>query len=103
MPFQRNPRFTGRENELSKLKEMLFINGQTTKIAIAGLGGAGKTQLIIELVYQILERHRDPLVFWIPATDFESLHQAYLTIAQQLNIPGRDKQVADVKRLVQNH
>jgi hypothetical protein len=31
----------------------------------------------------------------------ESLHQAYATIAQRLNIPGWDDEKADVKKLVQ--
>jgi tetratricopeptide (TPR) repeat protein len=103
MPFERNLRFTGRESELSKVETLLFQDGQNTKVAVTGLGGVGKTQLAIELVYRTIEKHKDCSVFWIPATDPESLLQAYLTVAQQLNVPGRDKKGADVKRLVQNY
>jgi putative protein kinase ArgK-like GTPase of G3E family len=88
MPFERNPRFTGRESELSKIEELLSCTGRTVRVAIAGLGGMGKTQLAIELVYRVIEKRRDCSVFWIPATDPESLHQAYLAVAQKLNIPG---------------
>ena len=103
MPFERNRLFISRETELSKLEELLLQAGQYTKVAITGLGGVGKTQISIELIYRIIEKRRDYSVFWIPATDPESLLQAYLTVAQQLNLPGRDEEGVDVKRLVQNY
>ena len=55
MPFERNSRFTGRELELSKLENIISSNNQTIKVAITGLGGVGKTQLAIELVYRVME------------------------------------------------
>jgi putative protein kinase ArgK-like GTPase of G3E family len=101
MPFERNPRFTGRESELSRLEKLLSHTGRTTKVAITGLGGVGKTQLAIELVHRAMEKHKDCSVFWIPAMDPESLHQAYLAIAKKLRIPGWDKDGTDIKHLVQ--
>ncbi|RDW75351.1 hypothetical protein BP6252_06493 [Coleophoma cylindrospora] len=101
VPFDRNPNFTGRGIQLAEIEEKLFVEGRTTKVAIAGLGGIGKTQLVLELVYRIRDRYKNCLVIWIPATNLESLHQAYLDIAQQLNIPGSDEDKADAKRLVQ--
>ena len=103
MPFERNPRFTGRESELSRLEQLLFQSGQTTKVAITGLGGVGKTQLAIELVHRAMEKCKDCLVFWMPAMDPESLHQAYLAVAQKLSIPGWNKDGTDVKHLVQEY
>jgi hypothetical protein len=100
MPFERNPRFTGRELELSTLQEILHPKGYTSRVAIYVVGGVGKTQLAIELVHQTIERRNSCMVFWIPATDPESLHQAYLAVAEQLAIPGWDKKDADVKILV---
>ena len=43
MPFERNPRFTGRESELSRLEKLLSHTGRTIKVVITGLGGVGKT------------------------------------------------------------
>src|SRR5215469_4382388 len=103
MPFERSPLFTGRESELEKLENMLFQSSHTTKIAIRGLGGVGKTQLAIELVYQVMEKYRNCSVFWIPATDSESLYQAYLAAARKLDIPGWAEQGADVIGLVQRY
>jgi hypothetical protein len=45
VPFERNPRFTGREFQLAKLVEALFVGGQTAKVAVMGLGGVGKTDV----------------------------------------------------------
>ena len=103
VPFERNPRFTGREFQLAKLEGMLFVGGQTAKIAVTGLGGVGKTQLVLELIYRIREKHKNCSVIWIPATNMESLHQAYVDVVRQLSIPGWEEDKADVKRLVQGY
>jgi hypothetical protein len=55
------------------------------------------------LAYRIREKFKDCSVFWILASDMESLHQSYTHIAQRLNIPGWDDEKADVKKLVQLH
>ena len=68
-----------------------------------GLGGVGKTQLVLELIYRIREKHKNCLVIWIPATNIESLHQAYVDVVRQLSIPGWEEDKADVKRLVQGY
>ena len=48
VPFERNPRFTGRESQLAELEGMVFVKDSTTKVAVTGLGGVGKTQLVLE-------------------------------------------------------
>ncbi|RYO93045.1 hypothetical protein DL762_001308 [Monosporascus cannonballus] len=79
VPFEQNPSFTGR------------------------LGGVGKTQLALELVYRIRAEHKNYSVIWIPATSKETLGQAYLNAARQLGISGCEDDKADVKRLVRDH
>ncbi|KIV99983.1 uncharacterized protein PV09_08491, partial [Verruconis gallopava] len=101
IPFERNPQFIGRESLLADLDSKLFIGEQTTKTAIVGLGGIGKTQIALELAYRTKQKYQNCAIFWIPATDLDSLHQAYRNIAQKLRIPGWDEEKADVKELVQ--
>ncbi|CAK7228781.1 hypothetical protein SEUCBS140593_007027 [Sporothrix eucalyptigena] len=103
VPFEKNPSFTGRESDLKKLREALFTGHQTAKVAITGLGGVGKTQLALALVYRTREEHENCSVIWMPTTSKESIGQAYLNAAQQLGISGWEDNKADVKRLVQDH
>ncbi|KAK0756133.1 hypothetical protein N5P37_011345 [Trichoderma harzianum] len=103
VPFERNPSFTSRESDLKRLRQMLFPGQHTAKVAISGLGGVGKTQLALELVYRVKNDHKNCSVIWIPATSKESLGQAYRNAAAKLGISGYDDAKADVKRLVQNH
>jgi hypothetical protein len=103
VPFERNSCFTGRESELTRLEKQLYTEGGPKKIAVIGLGGVGKTSLIVELAYRIRKDHEDCSVFWIPAMNFESLQQAYLNICQQLRLSGWDNKNEDPKRLLQHY
>ncbi|KAF7536134.1 hypothetical protein G7054_g4775 [Neopestalotiopsis clavispora] len=102
VPFERNSSFTGRKSELERLYQALSKADQTAKVAITGLGGVGKTQLALELIYRWKAEHKTCSIIWIPVTSKESLEVAYLNAARQLGIPGCDDK-ADVKRLVQEH
>jgi hypothetical protein len=86
---------------LAGLEERLFAENSTTRIAIWGLGGVGKTQLVLELVYRTKDQNPSCSIIWIPATNIESLEQSYLEVARKLSIPGWGEETADVKRLVQ--
>ena len=63
----------------------------------------GKTQVVLELAYRIREKYPKCSIFWIPATNSESLLQAYLEVGQQLGISGLNEEKADIKKLVQRH
>src|SRR4029077_4876463 len=73
------------------------------KLAITGLGGVGKTQVVLELAYRIRDKYPACSIFWIPATTTESLQQAYLDVGQKFGIPGLQEEQADVKKLVQHY
>ena len=79
------------------------MKDQPRKIAITGLGGIGKTQIALELAYQTRDKYPDCSIFWIPATNAESLQQAFTEIGQQLGVPGVEEEQADMKKLVQRH
>ncbi|RDW92542.1 hypothetical protein BP5796_01936 [Coleophoma crateriformis] len=101
VPFQQNPQFVGRSSELDKANAMLSSKTRCERVAFYGLGGVGKTQIALEFIYQVRVREPDCSVFWIPVTDIESMLEAYLEIAKQLQIPNIEKTEADVLQLVQ--
>jgi tetratricopeptide (TPR) repeat protein len=101
IPFSRNDRFVGREPQLAQLEAKLFGGKQASKLAITGEGGMGKSQLALELAYRVRQTSKSCSVFWVDASDKDSLYQSYTGIAQKLDIPGWDNEHADVKKLVQ--
>ena len=103
VPFGRNWQFVGQASHLNRIENALFTDRQPPKIAITGLGGVGKTQIVLELAYRTKEKHQDCSVFWIPVTTAESLQQAFTDIGQQLEVPGIEEKQADIKKLVQRH
>ncbi|THC89597.1 hypothetical protein EYZ11_010961 [Aspergillus tanneri] len=98
VPFRKNPRFVGREEEIARTEELIMPQNGPDKVAICGLGGVGKTQIALELAYRM--RNRDPKysIFWITCTSYESVEQAYMSIALKLGII--DIKPAEVKEKV---
>lgn len=103
VPFERNPRFQGREDTVRQLADQVLSidHREARKAAISGLGGMGKTQVALELTYTI--RQEDPArsIFWIPSTSIEAVEQAYRNIARLLGVSdgGSD----DVKSIVKHY
>ncbi|EUC30496.1 hypothetical protein COCCADRAFT_39267 [Bipolaris zeicola 26-R-13] len=101
IPFAQNPRFVGREEQLAELEAKLFTNEQTTTtaIAIVGPGGTGKSQLALEIAHRMKRNSKNCSVFWINATDTDSLYHSCARVAQKLNITGWDDAQVDMKKL----
>jgi hypothetical protein len=101
IPFSRNESFVGRESQLAQLEAKLFSNKQTTTtLAIVGLGGTGKSQLALEVAHRTRLNHKSCLVFWMDASDMNSLYRSYTSVAQKLRVPGCNDDQADTKQVV---
>ncbi|GJP87273.1 kinesin light chain [Aspergillus niger] len=98
IPFRRNPRFAGREDEITRIEGLFLQRNGPSKVAICGLGGVGKTQIALEMAYRM--RNRDPncSICWITCTSYESVEQAYMNIASKLRMT--DIKPAEVKEKV---
>lgn len=59
-----------------------------------------KTQIAIAYVYWLQQTHPDISVFWVHGSNAERFRGGYSSIAQELNIPGRDDPQIDVLSLV---
>ncbi|KAK2805280.1 hypothetical protein FQN50_006306 [Emmonsiellopsis sp. PD_5] len=101
VPFLRNSQFVGRTNEIERVEDLILQPDGPAKIAISGLGGVGKTQVVLELAYRM--RHKDAglSIFWIPCTNYESVEQAYSSIASAIGI--QRVEVAKAKEQVRDH
>jgi tetratricopeptide (TPR) repeat protein len=101
IPFSRNRFFVGRKVQLAELDATLFSNEQTTtRLAIVGPGGTGKSQLSLEVAHRTRKNKKHCSVFWIDASDKDSLYQSYASVAQKLSVSGWDDDQADMEQLV---
>ena len=102
VPFKRNPRFLGRHSEIMVLEQKILNNNdQVRKMAITGLGGVGKTQIALEIAYQIKDRKPECSIFWIPSTSIEMVEQAYMSIGKHLGLQAVTP--AEMKMRVKAH
>ncbi|OJI82984.1 hypothetical protein ASPTUDRAFT_123282 [Aspergillus tubingensis CBS 134.48] len=90
VPFERNPRFVGRQNELVELAKLTCAPGGPSRLAISGLGGTGKTQIALELAYHMHDDDTRYSIFWIPCTTHQAIETACIEIAQRLGIQCSD-------------
>jgi tetratricopeptide (TPR) repeat protein len=103
IPFLRNEYFVGRESQLTQLEAKLFSDKQTTTtLAIVGPGGTGKSQLALEAAHRTRQNNKNCSVFWMDASNKDSLYQSYASVAQKLSIPGWDDDQADMKQIIQH-
>ncbi|GKT49604.1 uncharacterized protein ColSpa_09785 [Colletotrichum spaethianum] len=71
-----------------------------SRIALHGLGGVGKTQIALAYVYWLKEARPDVSVFWVHASNAQRFREAYASIAEECDIPGRDDPTSDTLLLV---
>ncbi|KKK24026.1 hypothetical protein ARAM_005927 [Aspergillus rambellii] len=101
IPFERNPRFVGRQEEIRMLEDLISRSNGPKKLAITGLGGTGKTQVVLELAYRMQDRDSDCSIFWIPCTSHKAIEQACMTITQMIGI--QDAKPAEVKEHIKDY
>ncbi|KAK4249589.1 putative kinesin light chain [Corynascus novoguineensis] len=86
IPLPENRRFVGRGRTLDTLKAMLFVRKEWRKAAIFGLGGVGKTQVALQLVYWTKKNRPEFSIFWVPALSNATFEQAFAAMAKKLPI-----------------
>ncbi|CUS06869.1 unnamed protein product, partial [Tuber aestivum] len=85
IPYSRNRRFTGREHLIDSVKRLCERKGHN-RIALHGLGGAGKTQIALEYVYQRASES-DCDIFWVQGSGVLRFTEGFRAIAQRVQIP----------------
>ncbi|KAL6821948.1 hypothetical protein J3E69DRAFT_339611 [Trichoderma sp. SZMC 28015] len=107
IPYTSNPDFVGRSEILRLLKDQLGHTQQMSstsqaRASLYGLGGTGKTQIALEYAFQLQKTHPTISVFWIHASNAARFRQAFLSIAQEYDIPDYAEPKVDMLLLVKN-
>ena len=87
----RNAQFSGRHDELARLRAMF---AESAVVALYGIGGVGKTQLAIEYAQRAADNYE--IVWWIAAEqpDLVELKLASVAVGLGLVSPGTDPSIA---------
>ncbi|MDG4837416.1 FxSxx-COOH system tetratricopeptide repeat protein [Micromonospora sp. WMMD967] len=82
----RNARFTGREDDLARLRSQLQSGGSAVvlPVALQGMGGVGKTQVALEYVHRFKAAY--DVVWWIVADPPQFVDTALADLASRLGI-----------------
>jgi tetratricopeptide (TPR) repeat protein len=103
----RNRNFTGREDLLTRLGRVLNVGTPTPVLqsiphgvsvqgtsvlppTLKGLGGVGKTQLVIEYVHRHIDQY--DLIWWIPAEQTATVLASLTQLAERLELPAAGDQ-----------
>ncbi|KAJ9130676.1 Kinesin light chain [Pleurostoma richardsiae] len=98
IPFRQDPGFVNRGDILQQLKQRCAE--PAGRVALAGLGGVGKSQLAIEFAYRIAEEEKETWVFWVHAGTRARVEEGFRAIADVVKLPGREQPTADLPQLV---
>lgn len=85
IPYNQNRNFHGRQLLLNKL-EHEFSTGNRKVLALTGMAGSGKTQLVTEYVYR--NKHKYPIIWWFRASSRDQLITDYKSLTSTLGYNG---------------
>lgn len=102
IPFPRNQGFFSRDAELAFCCDELAATTnavQTTKrLALHGVGGAGKTSIALEFAYQ--EMATRSVVIWVAADDATKMAERFVEVARELRLHGSNANADGDRRSV---
>ncbi|MEH2198448.1 tetratricopeptide repeat protein [Nostoc sp.] len=95
LPLSRVAEFVGREEELQNLHKLLQNNKQVEIVAVAGMGGVGKTELATQYAKQHLQNYQGG-VCWLSEQGIDVIIQIFRFVELKFNkIAPDDWELAD--------
>jgi nucleoside phosphorylase/tetratricopeptide (TPR) repeat protein len=96
----RNPNFTGRGDELDRIRTGLRAHATMTVQALRGMGGVGKTQTVLEYAHRYATDYT--LVWWVNAEQATLIADQYVVLAERLGVPPADARADTVAAVCAN-
>ncbi len=93
VPYRRNPFFVGREDILNQMHDSFTRHDSTHEVlpqVLSGLGGIGKTQLVIEYAYRYREEYH--WIFWLRSDTRDTLIADITSTLDLLSLANADEQ-----------
>jgi hypothetical protein len=100
VPFSENKRFVGRDGILRRLKNCLSDDGCLHSVAIAGLGGVGKTQVALHIADHA-RTQPGWSVFWLSALSMAAFEQFCTDIVE--NVRLSTSRTEDARKVVKGY
>jgi hypothetical protein len=104
LPVRYHTALIGRETEMIRLLELLSCDRPTSHISVEGIGGAGKTSLVLEAAYRCLQascgEQTTPLAPTFDAIIFTSAKQQHLIGNTILQRHRRERTLNDIFRAI---
>lgn len=104
LPVRYHTALIGRETEMIRLLELLSCDRSTSHISVEGIGGAGKTSLVLEAAYRCLQascgEQITPLAPMFDALIFTSAKQQHLIGNSILQRHRRERTLNDIFRAI---
>jgi tetratricopeptide (TPR) repeat protein len=93
---RRNPRFTGREDLLNELHDMLnSVNGVGVRVLLHGPPGVGKSQSAAEYARRFAGEY--DVIWWVPAATKAAAREAFAGLAREMGLGEGDQLTGQIE------
>ncbi|KAF5532265.1 kinesin light chain [Fusarium mexicanum] len=100
IPFDRDHDFVARPDMTAWLRDK--YSSSSGRMALVGMGGFGKSQVVINFAYSVHDEDSDVNIFWVHASSKPRFEEAYRAMAERMKLSKRDEPSTDILALVRD-